>query len=264
MKLRDKKVLLLGATGGIGSALVRQLVMQGAKLVITGRNPQKLETVAKQVAPFKIAILDSYCIDFQKENASDNLKSIALEHPDIDVVIHALGVNAFGNYSSLTDEQQQALFTTNVFSFMQVSKVFTPNLLQRPQSALVAIGSTFGSIGYPGFAGYCASKFALRGYVESLRRELSHSKLEVIYIAPRATNTELNDEKIVALNNAMGNQVDTPAYVASQVIRAISKDKLNSFLGWPEKLFVRINAISTQLVDRAIAKKIPLINQFLV
>lgn len=264
MKLRNKKVLLLGATGGIGSSIAKQLVLEGANLVITGRNQQKLQSVVKAVDPGKEFIQSAYSVDFSSDKCVDTLQCIASEHPDIDVVIHTLGVNAFANYNKLTDEQMETLFTTNVFSFMQVSRVFTPNLLLRPESALVAIGSTFGSIGYPGFSGYCASKFALRGYVESLRRELSHSNLEVLYIAPRATNTELNDENIIAFNNAMGNHVDSPGYVATQVIRAISKDKLNSFLGWPEKLFVRINSISTQLVDRAIHKKIPLINQFLV
>lgn len=264
MKLLNKKVLVLGATGGIGSSIVKQLVTEGARVVITGRNQKKLQTVIDSIDPDQKAIVARYCIDFKNTDCGAKLESIASVHTDIDLVIHALGVNSFGNYNALTDRETESLFSINVLSFMQVSKIFTPNLLKREQAALVAIGSTFGSIGYPGFSAYCSTKFALRGYVESLRRELSHSNLEILYIAPRATNTELNDENIVAFNNAMGNHVDSPSYVASQVIRAIKKDTLNSFLGWPEKLFVRINALSTQLVDRAIYKKIPLINQFLV
>ena len=264
MKLLNKKVLLLGATGGIGSFIARDLITEGAKLIICGRSAKKLAALRQEIDCNSHAVLASYDVDFLKDNAHQELKNIALSHPDIDVVIHALGINSFENFRRATDSQIKSMFSVNVFSFMQVARILTPNLLQRPEAALVVIGSTFGSIGYPGFSGYCASKFALRGYVESLRRELSHSDLEVLYIAPRATDTELNDDSIVALNKTMGNSVDSPAYVAQQIIKAIHKNQLNSFLGWPEKLFVRINALSTHLVDRAIYKKIPLIKQFLL
>jgi short-subunit dehydrogenase len=60
---------------------------------------------------------------------------------------------------------------------------------------VVNVGSTYGSIGYPGYASYCATKFALRGFSEALRRELADTRVGVLYVAPRATRTSMNSPR---------------------------------------------------------------------
>jgi hypothetical protein len=82
-------------------------------------------------------------------------------------------------------------------------------------------------------------------------------------MAPRATNTELNDARIVAMNQELGNAMDSPQLVARQLIRVLKKNRLNSYIGWPEKMFVFINAINSKLVDKGIARQLPVINRLL-
>ena len=71
----------------------------------------------------------------------------------------------------------------------QLTRALLPTLRSQPASAILNIGSVFGSLGYPGFTAYSATKFALRGFTEALRREMADSKIGVHYFAPRATKT---------------------------------------------------------------------------
>ena len=129
--------------------------------------------------------------------------------------------------------------------------------------ALVLVGSTFGSIGFPGYTAYCASKFGLRGFSEALRRELADTPVQVVYVAPRATATAMNPAPVNELNRALGNAMDAPEAVAAQILQAMEKDERRRFLGWPEKLFVVINGILPKLVDKAMLKQLPVIRRFL-
>lgn len=124
------------------------------------------------------------------------------------------------------------------------------------------LGSTFGSIGYPGFATYCASKFALRGFSEALRRELADTPIKVLYIAPRATRTGMNTQSVVALNDELNVAMDDPKTVAAQIAAALQYEHELLYLGWPEKFFVRLNSLLPGIVDRALRKQLPVVQRF--
>ena len=130
------------------------------------------------------------------------------------------------------------------------------------RSLVVNLGSTFGSIGYPGFSAYCASKFALRGFSEALRRELADTEMKVLYIAPRATRTSMNSAQVVAMNDELNVAMDDPLEVADQVAQAIIREREELYLGWPEKLFVRLNSLLPRVVDQALRKQLPIIQRF--
>ena len=150
----------------------------------------------------------------------------------------------------------------NVTATLQLTHLLLPLLRQQPRALLVNLGSTFGSIGYPGFAAYCASKFALRGFSEALRRELADSQIKVLYIAPRATRTAMNSADVVAMNDELKVEMDDPQEVARQIVHAITAEREEFYLGWPEKLFVRLNGVLPRLVDQALRKQLPVIKRF--
>ena len=126
----------------------------------------------------------------------------------------------------------------------------------------VNLGSTFGSIGYPGFSAYCASKFALRGFSEALRRELADTRVKVLYFAPRATRTSMNAANVVAMNDELHQAMDEPQEVAQQLLQAIRREDDEHYLGWPEKFFVRLNSLLPRVVDQALRKQLPIIQRF--
>ena len=145
--------------------------------------------------------------------------------------------------------------------FNPLTKYLLPLLKCSADGGVVNVGSTFGAIGYPGFSTYCASKFGLRGYSEALRRELSDSSLQVFYLAPRATNTAINSSRVANLNSELGNAVDEPIIVAKALLKQLQKNRMNCYVGWPEKFFARVNGLLPKLVDSSLSKQLALIRR---
>jgi short-subunit dehydrogenase len=267
MQLRDRKVLLTGASGGIGTALAAALLQQGAHLVLAGRNLESLQRLASQLALAQEQDASAQMALAQLDLGSDQMwqqaQAIAQQHPDIDVLVNCAGRNLFADVTQTDPVQTAAMLDVNLKGTILLTQALLPTLLERPQAMIVNLGSTFGSIGYPGFAVYCASKFGVRGFTEALRRELAQTKVKVVYVAPRATATSMNKATVVAMNNELGNKMDAPALVAACVVRAIHRERPRLFIGWPEKLFVFMNGLFTGVVDKALRKQLPVIQRFL-
>ena len=102
----------------------------------------------------------------------------------------------------------------------------------------------------------------MRGFSEALRRELADTEMKVLYIAPRATRTSMNSAQVVAMNDALNVAMDDPLQVADQVAQAIIREREELYLGWPEKLFVRLNSLLPRVVDQALRKQLPIIQRF--
>lgn len=258
MRLDECRVLLTGASGGIGQALAERLCAGGAQLLLVARRESALANL-NQRYPGQLSLV---CADLTGQAGRQRVLDAARRFGGLNTVINAAGLNQF----CLLDDQDEAaiarLIELNVTATLQLTHLLLPLLRQQPRALLVNLGSTFGSIGYPGFAAYCASKFALRGFSEALRRELAGSPVRVLYLAPRATRTAMNSDALVALNAALGVAMDDPREVAERITRALIAEREELYLGWPEKLFVRLNGLLPRLVDRALRKQLPLIKRF--
>jgi short-subunit dehydrogenase len=256
MKLRNRKFLLLGGTGGIGAGLIDPLLAAGAQIVLASREvSDALKQPPEGVIPVK---LDLVSLDLDQQ-----LAALSEAHPDIDGVIHCAGQNRFAAIESLSVEELDRQLAVNLRSPMLIARHFAPRFRASGTGALVFVGSTFGSIGFPGYTAYCATKFGLRGFTEALRRELADTEVQVVYVAPRATATAMNPEAVNEMNRALGNRMDAPSLVAAQIIKAMAGNQRRRFLGWPEKLFVVVNSILPRIVDRAMRKQLPVIRKFL-
>lgn len=262
MDIKDKNVVLTGASGGIGLAIARKLSAEGARLVLVARNAEKLERILNDLDGLShVAVAADLGEVEGRRRLLEACENIG--PGGVSLLINSAGVNQFG----LFDEQSQAAITNlinvNLLSPILICQDLIPLLRQQDGAQIINIGSTFGSIGYPGFGAYCASKFGLRGFTESLRRELSDSGIQVSYIAPRATQTDLNSDNVVAMNSALGTSMDKPSLVAGEVMRIISTPVgTDKYLGWPEKLFVRVNALLPAIVDSSLRKQLPIIRRF--
>ncbi|MBN7768736.1 SDR family oxidoreductase [Marinobacter daepoensis] len=254
MRLHDRTFLLLGGTGGIGQALIGPLVERGARVIVATRHPDRLEKRVG-VSPVHLELAGS--------ELDQQLQQLSEVYPDIDGVIHCAGQNQFSALDAMSVSDLDAQLTVNLRSAMLVARHFVPRFRKAGLGALVFVGSTFGSIGFPGYTAYCASKFGLRGFTEAVRRELADTPVQVIYVAPRATSTAMNPEPVNELNRALGNAMDTPELVAVKILQAMEKDERRRFLGWPEKLFVVVNGILPKIVDKAMLKQLPVIRRFL-
>ncbi|MCS3790304.1 SDR family oxidoreductase [Aeromonas hydrophila] len=258
MKLEGKLVLLTGASGGIGEALAQELAAQGAHLLLHGRRASALERLRKELQHperHQTVIADL---------GSPQERAKLLQHPaldeGLDVLINNAGCNQFAWLEDQSSEQVERQLLLNVEAPIQLTRMLLPRL--RKPAVIMNVGSSFGAIGYAGYSVYCASKFALRGFSEALGRELEGTGIQVLHFAPRATRTRLNSEAAYEMNAELGTHTDSPQDVAEEAVIALCNETRRSWLGWPEKLFVRLNGLLPGLVDRALAKQKPIIERY--
>lgn len=251
-------ILITGASGGIGQALVNELATAGAQLLITGRRTEALQRFNDRY-PNQVR---SLAADLTRAEERAQLVE-ASRDAGINMLINAAGMNRMGLFETWSDDEIQHLLTLNLTSTLQLTRELLPQLLGAQHGWVVNLGSTFGTLGYPGQACYCASKFGLRGFSQALRRELSATRVHVLHVSPRATCTDMNAPEIERMNRELGNAMDSPEYVASEVRRAIERGRSEVQLGLPERFYSLVNALVPSLVDRALARQLPVIRRFI-
>ncbi|MCO8162273.1 SDR family oxidoreductase [Pseudomonas sp. 21LCFQ010] len=258
MQLHDARVIVTGASGGIGLQIVAALCAQGAKVVAVSRQGQALGPLLA-LYPDRLSWLAA---DLCNAAGRQQVVAEAQRLQGFNLLVNAAGSNHFSMLEQLPEQDIESMLQLNLLAPMLLARQLLPMLKQADSAMIVNVGSTYGSIGYAGYTAYCASKFGLRGFSEALRRELADSRCRVLYVAPRATRTAMNSSAAQALNAALNSQVDEPAHVAGAVLHAIIGDRNELYLGWPERLFVRLNNLLPMLVDRGLRKHLPLIRQY--
>ena len=254
MELKGSRVLLTGAGSGIGRHLALLLAAKGARLALVGRNAPRLEEVAEEIARSG-GEAHPFAFDVSRETGQAELVEDAIGRlGGLDMLVNNAGVMSFCTFSSQDAEDIGRLVSTNLTGPMLLTRAVLPHLMRQNSGRIVNVGSTFGTIGFGHFSVYCATKFAMRGFSESLRRELDHTRIGVTYVAPRATRTALNTDRVVTLNQETGITMDEPEDVAALIVDAIAREAKDSYIGWPEKFFARLNALFPRLVDQALKK----------
>lgn len=255
MQLQDKRVILTGATGGIGQSVAIQLAKQGAKLALVGTRHDALNDLHEHLKQYHDEII-TIPVDLTTEQGQKQIiHDVHARFGGIDILINNAGITEFTEFSEQQPEMMERILKVNIIAPMQLTRRVLPELLDRQSGQVVNIGSTFGSIGFACFTSYSTSKFALRGFSEALRREVAASGVKVTYIAPRAVKTALNSSAVNDMAEKVKMNMDHPALVAKKIVTAISKDKKDVYFGFPESLFVRINSLLPRLVDSALSKQ---------
>jgi short-subunit dehydrogenase len=262
MNISGSTVLITGASGGIGGAIARELAWRGASLILVNRDVDRLERLATELRGSGGEVL-TLAGDIAQPGMPAHLVGQALEQAGtIDILINCAGMQNFGFFAEERAADTAALFQVNTIAPIALVNAVLPHMLAQGTGRIVNVGSIFGSIGFPCFASYSASKFALRGFSEALRRELAGTGVGVTYVAPRFTRTAFNRNVVARMANALKMNQDEPESVAACVIATIERDDRERYLGWPEKLFVRINSILPRLVDPSLIKQAALMRPF--
>ncbi|MBL8425083.1 MAG: SDR family oxidoreductase [Candidatus Accumulibacter phosphatis] len=256
MELKNARILLTGASGGLGQELARQLNDAGAALLLAGRDQGRLAALTASLGTG----VASVCADLGRPAGVVALAGAAREF-GINVLINNAGVGAFGLFENQDWLTIERVLATNLEAPVRLTHALLPWLKAQPQAAIVNIGSTFGSLPFPGFVAYSAAKAGLRGFSQALRRELADSLVSVVHIAPRAIDTPLNSDAVKALNRALKNHSDSAEDVARQIVRALRRGDGESHFGFPERLFAWINGFAPALIDRGLAGKLAIIKQ---
>lgn len=258
MNLTDARIVLTGAAGGIGSATASWLTQAGANVVLTDLEQGALDRVKGALEASRV--LATVATDVTTERGRCALVEIACKHR-VNVLINLAGINPFGVFAEQTAGEIAKAFAINATAPLLLCHALLPVLLEHRSAHIVNVGSTFGSIGFPGFAAYSASKFAVRGFSEALRRELADTPVRVHYVAPRATKTALATDRVRALNAELGVGMDAPTTVAAAIVRVLRDERRELLLGLPERLFATLNALFPALVDRSLRRQLGVIRR---
>jgi len=179
-KLNGKKILVVGATGGIGSSLVKLLHQSGASLFISGRNTEKLLALSQQIG------LSSSCIAAVDITSSTEVEQLAVqvnaEMGTLDILINASGIGIIKPLEQLSLEDfMQSLQTNLVGSFLLV-KAFLPAMKEVKKGLIINIPGVLGKVPMAGAAAYSASKYGIVGMMQSIREELKRTEIRITNI----------------------------------------------------------------------------------
>jgi len=222
MSLKDKRIILTGAAGGMGSILAKALLARGAKLVMVDANADALQSLASDLSG------DAYAVSADlssAEGCADAVEACQQHLGQVDMLINLAGLNSFSSFAEQDPAHIEMMMRVNVLAPMLLTRALLPSFLTNNSGKIVNVGSVFGSIGFAWFTSYSTSKFGLRGFSEALRRELADTDVQVAYIAPRAVKTPMNHDKIMQMGEATGMNMDEPDAIVEKIIQAIEADK---------------------------------------
>ena len=171
----------------------------------------------------------------------------------IDMLVNLAGIQYFGPFHEQSPENLWAGYVINLIAPVMLSRAVLPSMRERGNGRIVNIGSVFGAIPFAHFVSYSSAKAGLKGFSQALRRELVGTDVGVTYIAPRAVRTALNSERVMTLAELTRMNMDPPELVAGRIATAMIRGERDVVIGFPESLFVRINALAPSVVDRALA-----------
>lgn len=260
MNLGNANILVTGAAGGIGSSIAKRLAASGAKLLLTDLKAEALERTAEKLQSNR-ADVATMTADIATGTGRLALAARA-RRSGVNVLINVAGVNPFGLFVEQAPAEIERTLLINACAPMLLCQALIPVLELSSEAHIVNIGSAFGSIGFPAFCAYSASKFAIRGFTEALRRELADTQIHVHYVSPRATRTALTTDRLRAMNEELKIAMDTPESVARAVAKALRGRRRELHLGLPERLLAKINALFPGLIDSPLRKQLPVIRRY--
>ena len=250
---RNKVVAITGGSDGIGRALLELLISQGAKVATCARNQEKLYDIQLQysTAPLHCVVADVSVLNDCKMFIDSTIKQFG----GIDILINNAGISMRALFKDADVEVFQKVMDINFFGTLYCTKLALPSLLER-KGPIVGISSIAGYRGLPGRSGYSASKFALNGWLESIRIELHDDGVNVMWVCPGFTKSNIRN---AALNESAVSQRDNPideeslmsaGEVARYITQAIEKRKRTLILTSTGKKAVFINRFFPSLADR--------------
>ena len=189
-KLQKQRVLVTGASRGIGRAIAVQFAAAGADLVLASRDEQALQEVAIEAQANGVAC-EIIPTDLREPEAIDTLAKEALAGGAIDILVNNAGVGTWAPIEDLTLADYEAMFDVNIRAVFLLTQAVLPPMRTHGAGHIITIASTSSRWTYPEGTLYCASKFAVLGFSEALARELRTTGVRVTAILPGQVNTYL-------------------------------------------------------------------------
>jgi short-subunit dehydrogenase len=256
--LQGRRILITGASGGIGRRLAERAAAAGSRLVLAARSADRLEELARDLAAGGAEALP-VAADVTSEADRRRLLDTAIDRlGGLDVLINNAGVASFGHFADSSEAVLRQIMEVNFFAPAELIRRAAPVLMEGRQPAVVNVASMCGRRGLPAWTEYSASKFALCGLTEALRGELARFDIDVLLVVPGLTRTDLGRN---LLRNAGRMKIDfadgmPPEQVADAVLAALCCNRTETVLGREARWILRVNRFLPRLVDALMARRV--------
>lgn len=257
--MKDKVVVITGGSSGIGKAMAYEFAAKGLKVVIGARNIEALEIICEEINNDGG---NAVCLqtDVTKELDCKNLILKAVDaYGKIDIMVNNAGVSMRAIFNELELDVLKRVMDINFWGAVYCTKHALPYLLEQ-NGSVVGISSIGGIRGLPGRSGYSASKFAMNGFMESLRTENLHTGLHVLMAFPGFTASNIRNAALGADGSMQGesprneNKMMTPEKVAYYICNAVLKRKNKIVLTRQGKIINVLGKIFPGWIDKLIFK----------
>lgn len=249
----NKTIVVTGGSDGIGKALVAAFLLKGAKVATCGRNPEKLKQLEEEFSGKPLFIIQA---DVSiEEDCKNFIEKVVNEFKGVDVLINNAGISMNALFKDTDLATIKRVMDINFWGAVYCTKYALPYIIDK-KGTIVGVSSVAGFRGLPGRSGYSASKFALNGWLEALRTELLHSGVNVMWVCPGFTqsnirNAALNkDAKPQGKSPLEEGKLMTAEECAEHIIKAIEKRKRTLVLTFTGKETIFLNKILPSLADK--------------
>ena len=255
-RFKDKVVIVTGASSGIGKAIAREFARNGSKVVLAARTQDRLHELEKEIRDSGLEATG--CVtDVTKEEECRNLIDFTVKkYGTVNILINNAGISMRALFSDVDLNVLRRLMDVNFWGTVYCTKYALPYLVEN-KGSIVGVSSVAGFHGLPGRTGYSASKFAIHGFLETVRIENLKKKLHVMIIAPGFTTSEVRKHALTADGSEQGNSpreeghMMSPEHVAKWVLKGIRKKKRNKIMTWEGRFTALLQRIVPALVDYA-------------
>ncbi len=256
--LTGARMLITGASQGIGKALALEAAKQGVKVLAAARN---LELLHELQAEAKTQNLHIDVVQADITSPEDRQKMVDAARTTfggLDVLVNNAGIGATGHFADVSFEHLRSIFEVNFFALAETIRVFLPTLKQGTTPAIVNISSIAGKRGIPARSHYASSKFAVQGLSEALRAELAKDNVDVLVVCPGLTQTNFSKNMIeqkakVQLDHMRGMSSEE---VAQATLKAIARGTNEITLTFQGKLMLWVSKWFPWFVDWVSKRKV--------
>lgn len=253
MLFTNKVVIVTGGTDGIGKALVDYFLQEGAKVATCGRSHDKLYQLQSLKANLP---LHAIAADVSNENDCKKLIDTTIDvYGRIDILINNAGISMRALFNNVELSTLKKIMDINFWGTVYCTKFALPHIL-KSNGTICTVSSIAGFRGLPGRSGYSASKFAVNGFMESLRTELLHSNVNVLWVCPGFTSSNIRNVALNEEGQSQGESTMNEAEMmsseecAQHIAKAIYKKKRTLILTFTGKKTIFFNRFFARLADK--------------
>lgn len=260
MKLKDKVVIITGASSGIGMALAIELAQRGANLVLAARQYVTLCEIAQQIqADYNIKAIAVQCDVTIEEDCAILIKQAKLTFGQIDVLINNAGISMRALFKDVDLKVMKSLMDVNFWGTVYCTKYALPEIV-KTRGSIVGVSSIAGYKGLPGRAGYSASKYALNGFLDALRVENLRTGVHIMVACPGFTSSNIRNTALDKNGIAQGestleeDKMMTSEEVAAKIAKGIENRDRTLIMTIQGKLTVFLSKFWPAFLDKQVFK----------